>query len=211
MSSLPNLEFDDKGLIPAIVQDKDSGDVLMLAYMNEESLEKTLATGRTWFYSRSRGELWRKGDTSGNTQLVREVRYDCDSDAVLLLVDQNGVACHTGERSCFYRKFGEDEQPSIATVGTPKSVLHELFDMIDERKTSLPEGSYATSLFQEGLDKILAKFKEEFLEVYEAAEGGNTDEIVWEAADLLYHMFVLLSNESVTLEEVERELVRRRK
>ncbi len=211
MSSLPKLEFDDKGLIPAIVQDKDSGDVLMLAYMNEESLEKTLATGRTWFYSRSRGELWRKGDTSGNTQLVREVRYDCDSDAILILVDQNGVACHTGERSCFYRKFGEDEQPSMAKVGPPKSVLHELFDMIDEHKTSLPEGSYTTSLFQEGLDKILAKFKEEYLEVYEAAEGGNTDEIVWEAADLLYHMFVLLSNESVTLEEVEKELVRRRK
>ena len=128
------------------------------------------------------------------------------------MVDQNGVACHTGERSCFYNKFGDEEDTkSTAIIGTPTSVLHELFDMIEERKISLPDNSYTTTLFREGLDKILAKFKEEFQETYEAAEGGNTDEIVWETADLLYHLFILLSNESVTLEEVEKELVRRRK
>lgn len=209
--SIPDLKFDDNGLIPAIVQDVRSGDVLMLAYMNNESLEKTLATGRTWFYSRSRQELWRKGDTSGNVQMVREVRYDCDEDAILLLVDQVGNACHTEERSCFYRKIGDADNRSMAQIGTPASFLHELFDLIEERKVAAPDGSYTASLFKEGLDKILAKFKEEFLETYEAAEGGNTDEIVWEAADLLYHLFVLLSNESVSLTEVEAELKRRRK
>ena len=206
------LRFDEHGLIPAVIQDIRNGDVLMVAYMDVTALERTLSTGNTWFWSRSRQKYWRKGDTSGNIQVVKEVRYDCDEDCLLVLVEQQGVACHTGERSCFYRAFGKDEKvmPPVF-VRDGEGVLPGLFRVIEERKRSLPEGSYTAKLLQGGLEAVTAKVEEESAETVEAAREGDRDHLIWEAGDLIYHLLVLLSQQSVTLEEVERELARRRK
>ncbi|HDP69861.1 MAG TPA: bifunctional phosphoribosyl-AMP cyclohydrolase/phosphoribosyl-ATP diphosphatase HisIE [Actinobacteria bacterium] len=207
---IEEFKFDEKGLIPAIVQDCRTGEVLMLAYMNKESIEKTLETGRTWFWSRSRQQYWCKGETSGNYQYVKEIKYDCDADAILVFVEQVGVACHTGERSCFYRNLFKEEKLPTTDYRLP-TILQELYKIIGQRKKDMPEGSYTAELFKEGLNKILAKIEEESDEVIDAAKNKENHEVVWETADLLYHLLVLLADKGISLEEVAKELEKRRK
>jgi len=197
-----DVRFDERGLVPAIVQDARTREVLTLAYMNEESLRRTLAEGETWFWSRSRSELWHKGATSGNTQRVVEVRQDCDSDALVVLVEPRGPACHTGARSCF---GGEAEDLNVGAV------LEEVYRIVSERRREMPEGSYTTYLFEKGLNKILKKVGEESAETIIAAKDGDDEALKAETADLLYHLIVMLVERGVTLEDVGRELSRRRK
>lgn len=197
------LKFDERGLIPAVVQHYLTGQVLMVAYMNREALEKTLATGETHFYSRSRRRLWHKGETSGNTQQVKEIFYDCDGDTLLVQVIPAGPACHTGADSCFYRSLTGDSK----NLG---SMLERLQAVIADRKQNLPEGSYTTYLFTEGLDKILKKVGEETAEVIIAAKNDGTGELVYEVADLLYHLLVLLEQKEVDLKDIWQELNNRR-
>lgn len=199
-----DVRFDERGLVPAIVQDARTREVLTLAYMNEESLRRTLEEGETWFWSRSRSELWHKGATSGNTQRVVEVRTDCDSDALVVLVEPRGPACHTGARSCFGSEEGEVE----ANIGV---VLEEVYGVVSERRREMPEGSYTTYLFEKGLNKILKKVGEESAETIIAAKDGDAEALKAETADLLYHLVVMLVERGLTLEDVGRELARRRK
>jgi phosphoribosyl-ATP pyrophosphohydrolase/phosphoribosyl-AMP cyclohydrolase len=203
-----NIRFDEKGLVPAIVQDADTKEVLTLAYMNQESLTKTLETGETWFFSRSRQELWHKGATSGNTQSVVSVKYDCDQDAVLVLVEPKGPACHTGAVSCFTE--------GVVTERTTSSladyqILQSLERLILEREKDRPEGAYTTYLFEKGVDKILKKVGEEASEVIIAAKNRDKEELKWEAADLLYHLQVLLVEQGLPLKEVLKTLEERHK
>ena len=199
-----DVRFDERGLVPAIVQDARTREVLTLAYMNEESLRRTLAEGETWFWSRSRSELWHKGATSGNTQRVVEVRPDCDSDALVVLVEPRGPACHTGARSC----FGGEAEESGVKIGT---VLEEVYGVVSERRREMPAGSYTTYLFEKGLNKILKKVGEESAETIIAAKDGDAEALKAETADLLYHLVVMLVERGLSLEEVGRELARRRK
>lgn len=199
------LKYDHNGLIPAIIQDVNSGAVLMLAYMNQESLRKTLEEGQTWFYSRSRQMLWNKGETSGNVQKVVGISYDCDADTLLVQVEQRGVACHEGSFSCFSKILQENTQSSA----TRAAILFRLEELLKKRKAERPEGSYTTYLFTEGLDKILKKVGEEATEVVIAAKGGVKGEVVYETADLIYHLLVMLRNEEIDLDEILRELENR--
>ena len=197
-----NVKFDEKGLVPAIIQDAATKEVLTLAYMNEESLAKTLETGETWFYSRSRQELWHKGATSGNTQSVVSIHYDCDQDALLLQVNPKGPACHTGAVSCFSEKVFENDEPNFAIMSTLEKV-------IQSREKERPEGAYTTYLFEKGVDKILKKVGEEAAEVIIAAKNRNPEELRWEAADLLYHLQVLLVEQGLPLKVVLNTLEER--
>lgn len=210
--ALTRLVFDERGLIPAIVQD-EKGEVLMLAYMNRESLARTLAEGRTWFYSRSRQKLWLKGETSGHYQHVQEIRYDCDADCLLIRVRQEGVACHEGFYSCFHNTLvaGRDEAQAAPGPSRLAQALAELAGIIAERQKTRPEGSYTAYLFQHGVDKIGKKVGEEAAETIIAAKNGNREEIVRETADLFYHVLVLLAATDVSPEEVGEELLRRRR
>lgn len=196
------LKFDEKGLIPAIVQDYYSKQVLTVAYMNREALEITMKEGRTCFFSRSRQELWRKGETSGNTQKVVSITADCDGDALVVEVIKNGPACHTGEESCFFQPIytGED--------CTPFS-YDGLYEMIRGRKTEPKEGSYTTYLFEKGIEKILKKVGEESTEVIIAGTKGDKEETVYEAADLLYHLMVMMVEQGIELKDVTAELAKR--
>ena len=196
-----NLKFNQEGLIPVIVQDDTTLEVLMLAYMNEEAYQKTLKTKQATYYSRSREKLWRKGETSGHTQTVKSMAYDCDEDALLLRVDQIGPACHTMNDSCFYRMLlGEDKKP----------VLTELMTLLKSRKETLPEKSYTSYLFKEGLDKILKKIAEESGEVIIASKNQSQKDLVNEISDLVYHLMVLMVEKEVPIEKIEEELRRRR-
>ena len=211
-----DVRFDERGLVPAIVQDARTREVLTLAYMNEESLRRTLAEGETWFWSRSRAELWHKGATSGHTQRVLEVRLDCDSDALVVLVEPRGPACHTGATSCFHREVeGLRPDESLQTVGAQGegigAVLEELYTVIAGRRREMPEGSYTTYLFEKGLNKILKKVGEEAAETIIAAKDGDLDALTLETADLVYHLLVLLVERGLTLGALGRELARRRK
>lgn len=202
------LKFDAQGLIPAIIQDVKTGQVLMMAYMNKESLQKTLDSGQTWFYSRSRQQLWHKGETSGHLQMVQELSFDCDADTLLIKVNQIGVACHTGEKSCFHNpiiKAEKEIQP-----GSPE-IIRALYDLILERQKTLPEGSYTTYLFTKGLDKILKKVGEESAEVIIGAKNRDKAEVTYEVADLFYHVLVLLVEQGVTPEDIFQELAGRQK
>lgn len=205
MENFSEIKFGPDGLVPSVAQDAATLEVLMMAYMNRESLEKTLSTGKAHFYSRSRQSLWLKGETSGNFLLVRSVRYDCDGDTILLLVEPKGPACHTGERSCFYRSLKEDERPAP----TGPQVLKALYEIIKERKNSPPDKSYVASLYAKGLPKILAKIEEESGELVEAAREKGRDEVLYEFCDLWFHTLVLLSNEGLEIEAVFAELGRR--
>ena len=196
-----DLKFDERGLIPAIVQDASTREVLTLAYMNQESLERTIATGETWFWSRSRNELWHKGETSGNTQKVVDLVSDCDGDAIVVLVNPAGPACHTGARSCFDLKQTEN-------LG---DLLARLFTLIESRERDRPEGSYTTYLFDKGIDKILKKVGEESAETIIAAKNEDADQFVGEVSDLIYHLLVLLVARGVNLDAVRDELAKRRK
>lgn len=195
------VRFDEQGLVPAIVQDARTREVLTLAYMNRESLARTLETGQTWFWSRSRNELWHKGATSGNTQQVVSLTTDCDNDAIVVLVSPAGPACHTGARSCFDI---DQEEPS-------GGLLHELYELIKSRQEERPEGSYTTYLFDKGLDKILKKVGEESAETIIAAKNDDPKQLVAETADLLYHLLVMLVARGVNLDDVRDELAQRRK
>jgi len=204
------IQFDERGLIPAIVQDARTGAVLTLAYMNAESLEKTLATRETWFWSRSRSELWHKGATSGNIQRVIEVRQDCDGDALAVLVEPAGPACHTGKRSCFHRDLEGEVVDDVGLDQSLGTVLDELYQLIESRQRERPEGSYTTYLFEKGLDKILKKLGEEASETIIAAKNDDPGQMVSESADLLYHLIVLLVDRGVKLGSIRDELVQRR-
>ena len=193
----PQVKFNSEGLIPAVVQDAKTKEVLTLAYMNEESLGKTIETGETWFYSRSRQELWHKGETSGNTQSVQSIKYDCDKDALLVLVEPKGPACHTGTASCFTGNLKGAEEKQ-----TNRYFLHELEGIIAQRETDRPEGSYTTYLFEKGVDKILKKVGEEAAEVIIAAKNRDPEELKWESADLLFHLLVLLKEQNMPLDTV---------
>lgn len=199
------LHYDANGLIPAIVQDAETGEVLMLAYMNEESLLKTLDTGETHFWSRSREELWHKGETSGHFQKVHRIVPDCDRDTLLVQVEQTGSACHTGHRTCFFseaHKDGSGTRPISDVLGMLTRTIHD-------RYVQMPEGSYTTTLFRGGLDRILKKIGEEAGEVIIGAKNRNREEISWEVADLLYHLLVMLEDEGVTLQMIAEELEKR--
>ncbi len=205
-NALATVRFDEQGLAPAIVQDQVSGAVLTLAYMNEESLARTVETGETWFYSRSRQQLWHKGDTSGNTQKVITIDTDCDNDALLVVVSPAGPACHTGRFSCF-DGFLESDRQKFGGTGT--EILALLEDRIRQREQERPEGSYTTYLFDKGIDKILKKVGEETAEVIIAAKNDSVDELRYETADLLYHVMVLLREQTLPLQDVLTELARR--
>ncbi len=203
----PDIKFDEKGLAPAIVQDAVSKEVLTLAYMNEESLRKSIETRETWFYSRSRQELWHKGETSGNTQKIVDIKYDCDQDALLVLVEPAGPACHTGSYSCFNESvLGESKEVSSDRF----AILNELEEVIAKREAEMPEGAYTTYLFDKGVDKILKKVGEEASEVIIAAKNRDHEELKWEAADLIYHLLVLLREQKLPLDEVLSVLQKRR-
>ena len=231
---IEDLKFDEYGLIPAIVQDAQTREVLTLAYMNRESLERTVATSSTWFWSRSRSELWHKGETSGNTLRVIELILDCDQDAIVVLVQPAGPACHTGERTCFHNAIGSDVQGLTSdtqrSVEVPQSkvwtsesrndnreaedlgvLLNQLYDLVESRKRERPEGSYTTYLFDEGLDKILKKVGEESAETIIAAKNKNTNGLVAEVSDLIYHLLVLLVERGVSLDEIRQEMAQREK
>ncbi len=200
------IKFDDNGLVPVIAQDVNTAKVLMQAYMNEESLKKTIETGLMTYYSRSRQELWVKGGTSGNFQYVRELFLDCDADCILAKVEQKGVACHIGEYSCFFEslyKSGESKPRNYA-------IIDELFAVIEDRKVNPKEGSYTNYLFEKGADKILKKIGEESAEVIIAAKNKSNDEICYEAADLFYHLMVLLSESGLKPGDLFFELEKRR-
>ena len=200
------IKYDERGLVPAIVQDYLDGTVLMMAWMNSESLQKTLATGETWFWSRSRQEFWHKGATSGHIQHVKDIRYDCDSDALLVSVEQVGdIACHTGERSCFH-------QIDANTKAAPSAdTLSDLYQTICDRRDHPRAGSYTQTLFAGGDNKILKKIGEEAVEVVMACKDDRPHEIAGEAADLFYHTLVALAHHRVSIRDVYRELQKRRK
>ncbi len=202
------IKYDEKGLIPAIIQDSSNNEVLMMAYMNEESLNKTLASGYTWFFSRSRQQLWMKGESSGNTQKVEQILYDCDEDTLLIKVKPAGPACHTGNYSCFYRDLqGEEIDTSIPFQ---INILQELYQIILSRQQEMPEGSYTSYLFQEGIDKILKKVGEESAEVIIAAKNQEKSEVVYETADLIYHLLVMMVEQGIKLSDIYKELRSRR-
>ena len=202
MINIEELKFDEKGLIPAVVVDSISKKVLTVAYMNRESLKITMEKGLTCFYSRSRDELWLKGETSGNYQHVVSITADCDSDALVVVVEKDGPACHTGSDSCFTKPLYQSEE------------LHEfsvegLYDLLVGRKIEKPEGSYTTYLFEKGIDKILKKVGEECTEVIIGGKAGDKAETVYEIADLAYHVMVLMVEMGISVEDIHRELASR--
>lgn len=206
MKEFDNIKFDALGLVPAIIQDFETGEVLMLAYMNKESLNKTLETKETWFWSRSRKELWNKGATSGNTQRVKSLSYDCDGDTLLIKVNQRGNACHTGERSCFFNEVYNDGEETSGG-----DFLFKLYDVIKDRKENPKEGSYTNYLFDKGIDKILKKLGEEAAETIIAAKNPDEGELIYEASDLVYHLLVLLNEKNIPLDRIIEELKGREK
>ena len=214
---IEEMKFDSNGLITAVVQDAATREVLTVAYMNKESLSKSLETRETWFYSRSRQELWHKGATSGNTQKIVEMKYDCDGDALVVLVEPAGPACHTGAVSCFSENLLERSESlvehsdgQLASL-SDFAVMLELEKTIRQRELDMPEGAYTTYLFEKGVDKILKKVGEEASEVIIAAKNRDPEELKWEAADLLYHLMVLLQEQKLPLKEVLAVLNKRKK
>ena len=196
-----DLKYNSDGLIPAIVQDHYTKKVLMLAYMNAESLDISIKEGYTCFFSRSRQELWRKGETSGNKQKIVSIRTDCDCDTLLIDVIKSGPACHTGSESCFFNDIVESEDEQFS--------YENLYKMLVGRKVEKKEGSYTTYLFEKGIDKILKKVGEECTEVIIAAKGGDKEETVFEIADLIYHITVMMIEQGITIDEVTAELAKR--
>jgi len=218
------------GLVPAVIQDFKSGTVLMLAYMSRESLKKTVETGTTWFYSRSRKKLWNKGETSGNVQTVKEIRYDCDADALLIKVQQTGAACHTGNESCFFNILAgkqekiervikklavfnpeHNEKTSDKRRAGELEILGEIYSVASERIKNKTEGSYTYLLHKKGLDEILKKIGEESIEIVLSSKHQTKERTVSEIADLLYHLTVLMVEKGISLKDVGSELEKRRK
>lgn len=205
MIDISIVKFNSLGLVPAVAQDANTLEVLMLAWMNREALELTLKERKAWYFSRSRNSLWLKGETSGNVQVVKSVHYDCDADAILMLVEPKGPACHTGERTCFYRRL--DEGGAVKPQGA--RVVSELFKILEERKKAEPGKSYVASLYAKGLPKILAKIEEESAELIEAANVKGNDQVLYEFCDLFFHSLVLLAHKGIDINEAYAELARR--
>ena len=203
------IQLDERGLVPAIAQNATTGQVIMLGYMNPGSLKRTLEGGDVWFYSRSRSDLWHKGEVSGNYMRLRSATMDCDGDAVLLQVEPDGPICHTGNPVCFFTPF--DELPDFATQDKGPGILEELFATVQDRKRERPEGSYTAELLDGGVECISQKVIEEAGEVAIAGVKGDKDQVVREAADLLYHTLVLLSASGAAPEDVWQELRQRRR
>lgn len=215
---LIQLKFDDKGLIPVVTQDYKTNEVLMMAYMNGEALKKSFETGKVHYFSRSRNKLWLKGETSGHFQNIKSINIDCDGDTLLIKVEQVEAACHTGHYSCFYREIsGEglketsdkvfDEQKAY---GEKSKILQEVYDVIVDRTINPKEGSYTNYLFEKGIDKMLKKVGEETAEVIIAAKNDDKGEITYEISDLFYHIFVLMVERGVKLDDIYEELKKRR-
>lgn len=196
------LNYDDKGLIPVVVQEGSTKEVLMLAYMNKEALRQTIETKKATYYSRSRQRLWVKGETSSNTQEVISVNYDCDEDTLLLLVNQKGPACHTNNTTCFYRGEEFNNKPNDFS-------LNQLYDLILSRKANPEEKSYTSYLFKEGIDKILKKIGEEASEIIIAAKNAGNEELIYELSDFVYHALVLMVEKGVVLSDLSSELAKR--
>ncbi|MBE7092386.1 MAG: bifunctional phosphoribosyl-AMP cyclohydrolase/phosphoribosyl-ATP diphosphatase HisIE [Clostridiales bacterium] len=202
MIDINALKFDEKGLIPAIVVDAYSKKVLTLAYMNKESLKISMEKGLTCFYSRSRQELWLKGETSGNYQHIVSIHADCDNDALVVVVEKDGPACHTGNDSCFFNEVYQNEE-------LEEFSLEGLYDLLQGRKNDMPEGSYTTYLFSKGRDKILKKVGEESTEVIIGGKANDKNETVYEIADLAYHLMVLMVDMGISVKDIQKELASR--
>ena len=202
MTEIDQLKFDEKGLIPAVIVEAGTHRLLMVAYMNRESLKISMETGKTCFWSRSRQELWTKGETSGNYQHIVSITADCDLDTLKVVVEKDGPACHTGAETCFFNPVYQSEEKSDFTPDA-------LMELIRERKTDPQEGSYTTYLFQKGLDKILKKIGEESTEVIIAAKDNDPKETVYEISDLVYHVMVMMIEQGISLEDIRRELASR--
>ncbi len=200
--NIDKLKFDDNGLIPVIIIDYYTKEVLTLAYMNKESLEISLKEGKTCFYSRSRKELWRKGETSKNYQHIQSIKSDCDNDALIIEVIKDGPACHTGAESCFMNEVYQKENYKDFSI-------YKLYELIRGRKINMTKGSYTTYLFNSGIDKILKKIGEESSEVIIGAKNGSKEEIIYELSDLLYHSLVLMVEKNITLNDIKDELSKR--
>ncbi len=202
MTEIDQLKFDEKGLIPAVIVEAGTHELLMVAYMNRESLKISIETGKTCFWSRSRQELWTKGETSGNYQHIVSITADCDLDTLKVVVEKDGPACHTGAETCFFNPVYQSEEKSDFT-------LDALMELIRGRKTNPQEGSYTTYLFQKGLDKILKKIGEESTEVIIAAKDNDPKETIYEISDLVYHVMVMMIQQGISLEDIRRELASR--
>ena len=204
---LKDLKFDDRGLIPVVAQDYRTGEIRMVAYANEEAVKKTLETGYAHYYSRSRQKLWKKGETSGELQRVKEIRVDCDNDTLIYLIEQEkNRACHTGERNCFFRNI---EGEYVLKKPLPFEVLPRLQEVLKDRIENLPEGSYTTKLVKKGFDRIVQKFGEESVEVLIALMNRDKEQVVYESADMLYHWLLALTYLGIDVKEVLEELSRR--
>ena len=199
---LDKIKYNDKGLVVAVAQDYKTKEVLMVAYMNKESIKKTLIEKQIHYFSRSRDCLWKKGETSGNIQILKGFYYDCDEDAILLKVEQQGPACHTGAYSCFFNKVYEEKAVDYA-------IINKLYDRIINRRNNPKEGSYTNYLFDKGLDKILKKIGEEASEVIIGAKNNDKGELIYEICDLIYHSLVLMVNEGISIDDIENELKKR--
>jgi phosphoribosyl-AMP cyclohydrolase / phosphoribosyl-ATP pyrophosphohydrolase len=209
-----DVKFDKSGIVPAVVQDARTHQILTLAYMNEASLRRTMETGESWFWSRSRAKLWHKGETSGNTQRVMSIAIDCDGDALALQVVPKGPACHLGNQSCFQDPTaGPSSEHNRSTMegSSIGETLDDLYSIVESRRLMRPEGSYTTYLFEHGLDKILKKLGEETSETIIAAKNDEREPLVREVADLVYHLMVLMVDRKVTLEDISQELSGRKK
>lgn len=202
MTEIDQLKFDEKGLIPAVIVEAGTHRLLMVAYMNRESLKISMETGKTCFWSRSRQELWTKGETSGNYQHIVSITADCDLDTLKVVVEKDGPACHTGAETCFFNPVYQSEEKSDFT-------LDALMELIRGRKTNPQKGSYTTYLFQKGLDKILKKIGEESTEVIIAAKDNDPKETIYEISDLVYHVMVMMIEQDISLEDIRKELASR--
>lgn len=202
MTEIDQLKFDEKGLSPAVIVEAGTHQLLMVAYMNRESLKISMETGKTCFWSRSRQELWTKGETSGNYQHVVSITADCDLDTLKVVVEKDGPACHTGAETCFFNPVYQSEEKSDFTMDA-------LMELIRGRKTNPQEGSYTTYLFQKGMDKILKKIGEESTEVIIAAKDNDPKETIYEISDLVYHVMVMMIQQGISLEDIRRELASR--
>ena len=207
---MTTIQFDEKGLIPAVVQDHQTRKLLMVAYMNRESLTKTLESREAWFYSRSRENLWHKGETSGNFLIVKSIKLDCDGDTLLLEVDPKGPACHTGQDSCFNTDLSDLDNCNFKSADTDLNVFTDLFSIIEDRKLNPKNGSYTNKLFNEGVSRIAQKVVEEAGETAIAGVTGQKEELASEISDLIYHVFVLISANDMSLAQVFAELSTRR-
>jgi phosphoribosyl-ATP pyrophosphohydrolase/phosphoribosyl-AMP cyclohydrolase len=204
---LDKISFNEDGLVPVIAQNYYNGKILMQAYANKEAIQETIKSGYATYFSRSRQSLWKKGETSGNLQKVIDIKIDCDEDSLIYLVVEEGPACHTGEESCFYRNLNLEKD----TKPLPFEILHKLYEKIEERKNTKPEGSYVAKLFEKGSDKIIQKVGEEAIETVIALKNKNKDEIIYETADLIFHLLVALVDSGVKLEYIQEELLKRYK